>query len=370
MADFKTLVNNALVALNEVKITTIGSNTGVQEHAEDSILKAVLDINNEEKEWPYLISEQTKTVTPGIQRYALPTTYRSIDWESFFIRPSQLLSNSAFTSDITTNWTAQHTGTGSAAYTSTGNGRARLAGGSSGIGALEQSVSTIANIEYKIILRTFTNTVKIRVGTSSGATDILSDSSKAITNAGGGAFHEQNFTATTGTTFIRIQNDANNNADVDLITVHENISGRDLTYIDLDEWKRWFRTNEELLIPSSLLYPERVFRTHSDEFGLSGVPDKPYDVLYDAWVDPTVMSANTNSPSIPAEWHTLIEERALMYMYRFRSHLDEARAAESNYNKGIKNMRAKLIEYPKSMSDNRVPNQGRVTSSNVRTRSN
>jgi len=360
MADYKTLVNDTLSELGETQITTIGSNAGVQEFVEKAVLKAVYDINNEEKEWPYLINSSTQTLTPGVQEYALPATYRSIDWESFFVRPLELFTNTAFTSDIT-GWTDNSSGTGSAAYTSTGNGRARLAGGSSGVGALEQSVSTIANLQYRIIFRIFSNTLTLNVGTTTGATDIVNASTFSITNAGEGTFHVKDFTATGASTFIELTNTANNNCDLDLATVSELTSPNDLKYVDYDEWLKRYKDKEDRIHPDSYDKPLRVYRTQDDKFGVSPIPDKGYEVTFFSWLDPTVMTANTSTPSIPTEWHTLIVERALFYVYRYRHHDLEMYTARDNFKDGIKKMRRKLMGNSDSMKDNRIWAGGTTT---------
>jgi len=353
MADFKTLVNDVLDEINEPNITTVTGNVGIQKVVVNSVLKAVRFINNAEKEWPYLFSSGSQSLTPGTQFYNLPTTFRSIDWESFIVRPAELLTNTTFASNIT-SWTDVSTGTGSAVQVSAGNGRARLAGGSSGVGALRQSTSTINNDEYILVFRAFTNTVTLRIGSTAGGTDIVNDTTHAIADAGEGTFFRVKYSAAGATTFIEFRNPNNNNADVDLATVNENLLPRPLEYIDFDEWRITFKPNEILLDPDVYDIPTRVFRNQADQFGVSTVPDKTYTVEFDHWTDPTEMSVDTSTPSIPSEWHDTIRERTLFYMYRFRNHADEMFTARDNAKDGIKQMRIKLINYPQRMKNTNV----------------
>ena len=84
------------------------------------------------------------------------------------------------------------------------------------------------------------------------------------------------------------------------------------------------------------------------------VPDKKWQVVYNAWLDPTEMTVNTSTPSIPTEWHDLIKERALWYAYRYRGHDFELFTARDNYKDSLKLMRRKLIGFPEDMKDSRI----------------
>lgn len=233
MATYKDLVNTVLDELNESRITTIGSNTGVQRLVEGLVLKAVRDINNAEKEWSYLYAAQTQTLTAGTQEYAFPTTWRSIDWESFFI---------------------------------------------------DSPAGTAAS---------------------------------------------------------------------------EFVAER-LCYIDLDEWRIKAKAKDEDALSRQTTLrgrPTHVFRLQNEKWGVTPVPDKAYVVTFDSWVDPTIMTTDTDTPSIPDEWQNLIIERALVYAYRFLNHTDEMFLARDNYKEGLKEMRTKLINFRQDIRTTNVARQ-------------
>ena len=340
---YLTITNEVLNELNEVEITDVTGAVGFQKFVVEAVNKAIGDIYNEEYQWPFSHTDGSQATTAGQQEYDFPSDYRQMNWDSFILRPTDLVTNGAFTSDIS-SWSDVSTGTGSVAYTSDGNGRMRLAGGASGVGAAEQSLSTTKNTEYRIKFRTFTGDIDLKVGTSSGAVDLLAATTYSVTNTGNGAFHTVTFSATGTTTFVGFYNSANANHDVDLVEVHENMDPKSLAYLNYEEWHRTTRGNELLMDPDSYGLPDKVYRTRDEKFGLSTIPDSnSYTVLYDYWATYTDMSVNGSTHSIPVRYEWIIKERVLMYAYRFRQDMDAARDAEKKYEHGVMLMRADLI---------------------------
>ncbi len=117
----------------------------------------------------------------------------------------ELLENGDFTYDIG-YWTDVSTGTGSIAYS---GGKLRLAGGVGGIGWGQQAIPTVVGEAYSIFFDVSTNTLRIRIGTTTSGNEILADTNKAAGS------HVVIFTATTTTTYIQFDNPNNNNADLD-----------------------------------------------------------------------------------------------------------------------------------------------------------
>ena len=71
-----------------------------------------------------------------------------MDWQTFRLVPKELVTNGEFTSNIN-SWTTI-AGAGSAAYNSSGNGRARL-----NDYAIYQALSTVVNKDYRVQIRVF-----------------------------------------------------------------------------------------------------------------------------------------------------------------------------------------------------------------------
>jgi len=138
---YLTLVNNVLRELNETELTssTFSSSRGIQTAIKDFVNKSIHDIYNEAGEIPLLHTTKTKSTFTGTQEYSLETDMRKVDWDSFFLKPAELITNGEFTSNIE-SWT---TGDGSPSYTSSGNGRLNL-----NDAAAYQAISTIVNKLY------------------------------------------------------------------------------------------------------------------------------------------------------------------------------------------------------------------------------
>lgn len=94
---FLTLTNRALRRLNEVELTAsnFANATGFQALAKDAVNDAIHFINQEEFQWPFNHTEGTQvmTVSPSIvQKYALPTGFKDVDWQTFFLQRDSGLS--------------------------------------------------------------------------------------------------------------------------------------------------------------------------------------------------------------------------------------------------------------------------------------
>ncbi len=156
---YLTLVNNVLNELNESELTstTFSSSRGIQTSVKKFVVKAMHEIYNSISEIPDLYLSTTQDTYAGQREYSLPSSaspqstdlpYRKIDWQTFRLVPKELVTNGEFTSNIT-NWTTI-AGSGSAAYNSGGNGRARL-----NDYAIYQAISTVVNKDYRVQIRIF-----------------------------------------------------------------------------------------------------------------------------------------------------------------------------------------------------------------------
>ena len=198
---YLTLTNSVLRELNETELTssTFSSSRGIQTAIKDFINKGIHDIYNETGEIPLLYSRTTQDLTIGDNEYNFPADFRKADMDSFSMAPRQLVTNGEFASNIN-SWTTI-TGAGSAAYTSTGNGRLRL-----NDSAAHQSIDTTVNKSYKIQVRVLSpnsssSALIVRVGTSAGGTQNL-NTTIGVTDFGQGAILNTTFTATAKSSFI------------------------------------------------------------------------------------------------------------------------------------------------------------------------
>jgi hypothetical protein len=99
MANFVTLINQLLVRLNEVTLDPLGDgfNTvrGVQALAKDAINSSIQMILQNGQEWPFLKTVSTQTLVAGQVTYSFPADYADADFDTFFLKKSVSLNNSA-----------------------------------------------------------------------------------------------------------------------------------------------------------------------------------------------------------------------------------------------------------------------------------
>jgi len=350
--NYLQLTNAVLAELNEVQLTSSNftSSSGIQTTVKDIINKALRDVYSSELEWPWLHSDKTQVTYAGQKEYSLPTDFRSVDFESFYLVPTELVANSTFDSNIT-NWS---TVSGSPAYNSGGNGRLRL-----NAAAASASLSTVKNREYRVQVRVMDtsssgSSLKVQVGTSAAGTQNLS-TTVTVSDFGDGKILDTTFTATASTSHITLDNDDSNNLDVDFVKVSENLPPKKLIYITYDDYRRRFLATAQTNNSDHYGTPDYVFRTQDDKFGLYRVPDSDgYTINYEYWKTHSDLSASTDTPDIPARFHDVVVARAKYYIYNLRSDPQFTQFADRDYREGVKRMRIELINAPSEMLDTRV----------------
>tara|TARA_R110002126_G_scaffold165257_1_gene313124 strand:- start:1671 stop:2762 length:1092 start_codon:yes stop_codon:yes gene_type:complete len=350
--DYLTLTNQVLAELNEVQLTSsnFASSSGIQTTVKGIVNKALRDVYSSELEWPWLHGDKTQVTYAGQKEYALPTDFRSVDFESFYLVPTELVTNSTFDSDIT-NWS---TVSGTPAYNSGGNGRLRL-----NAAATSASLSTIKNKEYKVQIRVMDtsssgSSLKVQVGTSAAGTQNLS-TTITVSDFGDGNILDTKFTATASTTHITLDNDDSNNLDIDFVKVSENITPKKLTYITYDDYRRRFLSVAKTNSSDQYGTPDYVFKTQDGKFGLYRIPNSDgYTINYEYWKTHSDLSGATDTPDMPARFHDVVVARAKYYVYNLRSDPQFTQFADKDFREGIKRMRIELINAPIEMLDTRI----------------
>jgi hypothetical protein len=87
MANYLTLSNRVLHALNEVELTTanFANSKGIQTAVKEFINRSINDIYTAELEWPFLHTDGTITTVAGTAEYALATGYKSVDVDTAYL---------------------------------------------------------------------------------------------------------------------------------------------------------------------------------------------------------------------------------------------------------------------------------------------
>ena len=364
MATYLVLSNRVLNDLNEVELTSsnFSSSRGVQTSVKNFVNRALHDIYNDLEELPSLYKETYHTTNGGQREYALPTSnspvsgdaqWRKVDWDSFMLKPNELITNGEFTSDIS-SWTTI-AGSGSAAYNSGGNGRARL-----NDYAIYQSFSTVKDAKYRLQVKAFDShsagqALKVQVGTSAEDTTNL-NTTLTVENFGEGKVLNTTFTATAQTSYITLNNTSTaTNLDIDYVRISRDMYPQKLKYMTYDDW--WRQYSERDLDNNSDAYgePEFIYKTQSGKIGISPIPDRSdYRVTFEYWKEHTELSAYGDEPDLDDRYADLIVKRAKYYAYQLRSDPDHANIANREYQDGLDALSRDLIGKPSYMRDFRV----------------
>ena len=364
MANYLTLVNNVLNELNEVELTstTFTSSRGVQTMVKNVINKAINDVYNSEIEWHFLIQTQTDSLVAGTQEYDLPSDFRKVDWDSFMLRPKNLIKNGTFDTNIL-YWTVV---SGSPVKVTTTNSGASVTGALQLSSAeVTQAIQTIVNKEYIVRTRTFSEDVSLKVGTASGGTQNLS-ATLSINNSGDGEWLTNRFTATATTTYIGLAEASGNTVEIDTIEVVENEQPRKLQYISYDEWFESFSEidlNQTSKDQFSL--PMYIYETNDDKFGLSPIPDRVLSITYQYFQTHSDLVAHTDIPTLPTRYHDTIVNRGKYYAYMMRANIAATQLSEKDYVEGIKRMRVELLNRKNYMYPRGLRTSGRFVKVNT-----
>ena len=336
---YLVLSNRILRELNEVEMTstTFSSSRGIQTAVKDFINKSIHDIYNEGAELPLLHSSTTQVLQAGDGEYAFPSDMRRVDFESFFLKPTELITNGEFTSNIN-SWTTI-AGAGSAAYNSGGNGRARL-----NDYAIYQAISTVKNKTYKIQVRAYDTAstgqaFKVQVGTAAEGTQNLS-TTLTVTNFGEGKILDTTFTATATTSYVTINNTSTaTNMDVDYVRVsRSDISPSKLTSITYDNYLQSNKPADDVNNSSAYGKPTKIIR--KPDYGSFILSPKPntgdYTISYDYFTTHTDLSAHGDTMALPDRFSPIIVDRSKYYVYMLRSDPQHAQLADRDFQRKLK----------------------------------
>ena len=354
---YLTLVNNVLQELNEVELTssTFSSSRGIQTAVKTFVNKAVNDLYTAEVEWPWLYTSTTQDVNSGQQEYTFPTAFRKADFDSFYLIPKELVTNGEFTSNIN-NWTTI-AGSGSASYSSTGNGRLLL-----NDFAAHQTISTVVNKTYRIQVRALDSVgtgqaFKIQVGTSAEDTTNL-NATLTVSDFGQGKILDETFVATSQSTVITLNNPTTaTNMLVDFVRVSEaDIIPTKLQYVSYENYLQGIIHRDKVNSSDHYAKPQSVYRTNDNlGFGISPIPDRDtYQVNYQYYKSHTELSSATDTLDLPDIYSDTIVNRAKYYAYKLRSDIPSANIANAEYEDGVKRIRIEALNRQDYMKDTRV----------------
>tara|TARA_B100001939_G_scaffold321921_1_gene311932 strand:+ start:949 stop:1716 length:768 start_codon:yes stop_codon:yes gene_type:complete len=131
-----------------------------------------------------------------------------------------------------------------------------------------------------------------------------------------------------------------------------------LKFLNLADWKRYYRDNENEDDANSQNYGEPKYVIKSPDnrkFGLSPIPDKVYKVHFYAFNKPTALSAHGDTIVLPDQYKNVITARMRYYVWQFKESPQQAAFALEDYKKAMKYMKSNLVNpQPKYMTDDRT----------------
>ena len=139
---------------------------------------------------------------------------------------------------------------------------------------------------------------------------------------------------------------------------------RKLQIIAYEEYLERYIDSEYATTDTSIRqFPQYVFRTPNQQYGVYPAPDKAYKLVYEYYNLPTDLSSNTDVPSIPEQFRHVIVDGAMYYAYTFRGNTQDATLHQQKFEAGIKDMRTIYINRYDYIRDTRT---ARTISSNKR----
>ena len=303
---YLSLTNSVLARLNEVQLTSANftSARGIQVQTQNAINESVRYINQREFNYPFNHATETKTLTAGVVRYSLPTSTKSIDYNTF-----RLVKDS----DLGTS------------------------GGRLGILDYNDYVNSYITQEDEI--------------NSTTAAEVIDDSETEIDLTSATGFDS------TGTVFI----------DNEQIT-YTGISTNTLTGCTRGANSTTAASHSNGVTVTQFTkggMPRNIVRSKDNNYLLFPFPDKSYSLKFDYYTFPSDLSAHDDTTSIPARFDPIIVDGATAFVYQYRGETQQYQLNFARFEQGIKNMQTLLInkfDYVRSTYIHRTMH-GQITTS-------
>ena len=307
---FLSLTNSVLARLNEVQLTSanFANARGIQVQAQNSVNEAVRYINQREFNYPFNHSTETKTLTAGVVRYSLPTSTKTVDYNTFRMVKNTDLANSGY-----------------------------------GLSQLDYNeyINTLSDQEDEINSTTTstTHTDSVTTITVSSTTGFDSSGLLYIGN------EQVTYTGTTSTTFTGATRGANST------TASSHASG-----VTVAQFTKGG-------------VPKHVVRTPDNNYLLYPFPNKSYSIKFDYFTFPSDLSAHGDTTSIPERFDAVIIDGATAFVYQYRGETTQYQLNFERFEQGIKNMQTLLVNKYDYVRSTYIPRAGTkgVSTINART---
>ena len=307
---YLTLTNKVIARLNEVSLTstTFSSARGIQVQCQNAVNESIRFINQREFNYPFNHATETKTLTAGVVRYSLPTSTKTVDYNTFrIVKDSDL-----------------------------GNGGYKL-----GILDYNDYINRVVNQEDEISTTTTSTTHTDSVTTITVSSTSGFDSAGTIVIAN----ESITYTGTTSTTFTGCTRG------VASTTAASIASG--VTVAQFDNGG----------------VPEYVVRTPDNNYLLYPFPNKSYVIKFDYYTFPSDLSAHGDTTTIPDRFAPVIVDGATAFVYQYRGETQQYQLNMQRFEQGIKNMQTLLVNKFSYLRSTFIPRRGIGSSGSIDIRS-
>jgi|TARA_X000001388_G_scaffold19617_1_gene12904 hypothetical protein len=271
--------------MNEVALTSSSFTNarGIQVQCKNAVNEAIRYINQREFGYPFNHASETKTLTPGVVRYSVPTSTKYIDYNTARIKKNLNVNAS-------------------------GNNLAKL-------NYNEYITKEYANQEDEISSTTLNGSHSSSVTTLTLTSTTGFDSSGTVFIGG----EQVTYTGISGNDITGCTRGANST------TAETHASGVTVTQFDRGG------------------VPQYIVRTLDNNYLLYPFPDKQYTLTFDYFTFPSDLSAHSDTTTIPERFAPVVVDGATAYAYQYRGELNQYQLNFERFNQGIKNMQSLVI---------------------------
>lgn len=290
---FLSLTNSTITRMNEVELTSSNftGSRGVQTQCKAAVNEAIRYINQREFGYSFNHATNTESLVPGKVRYTLPTSTKSVDYNTARIKRNTTLN-------------ASGSNLGSLNYN-------------------EYIQNEYANQEDEI------NSTTLNGSHSSTVTTLT------LTSTTG-------FDAS-GTIYLGGEQ-----------VTYSAISGNDLTGCTRGANSTTAATHADDVFVAQFDnggIPRNIIRTPDNNYLVYPFPDKEYTLTFDYYTFPDDLSAHGDITTIPDRFAPVVIDGATAFVYQYRGEMQQYQLNFARFEQGIKNMQSLLInkyEYVRS----------------------
>ena len=281
---YLSLTNSVIARLNEVQLSSsnFSSARGIQIQAQNAVNETVRYINQREFNYPFNHATKTQTLTAGVVRYSLPTSTKTVDYNTV-----RLVKDS----DLGTS------------------------GGRLGVLNYNDYINNYITQEDEIN----STTAAEAIDSSETEIDLTSASSFDST----GTIHVGNeqisYTGISTNTLTGCTRGAGSTT----AASHDN--GSTVTQFTKGG------------------IPRFIVRTADNNYLLYPFPNKQFSIKFDYYTFPSDMSAHDDTTTIPARFDPVIVAGATAFVYQYRGELQQYQLNFERFQQGIKNMQTLVI---------------------------